>query len=74
VFKIAKSDYTVAVSKDLTTPYLEGITIGGELKVIYSPLDFEAGWQGCDHALCKGYQAHSAIQLGINIVMYAVTH
>ena len=44
------------------------------MKVIYSPFDLEAGWQGMDHPLAKAYAPDSALKLGINIVMYAMTH
>ncbi|MDP6355185.1 MAG: DUF4159 domain-containing protein, partial [Planctomycetota bacterium] len=59
---------------ELKTPYFEGITINGDLRVIYSPYDLEAGWQGSEHPLSRGYEPRSALQLGINIVMYAMTH
>jgi hypothetical protein len=44
------------------------------LKVIYSPIDLEAGWEGLDHPLARAYQPDSAIKLGVNIIMYAMTH
>ncbi len=55
-------------------PCLQGINIGGDLRVIYSPLDMEAHWQSCEHVLCRGYQMQSAIQIGFNIVVYSMTH
>ncbi|MDP6111450.1 MAG: DUF4159 domain-containing protein [Planctomycetota bacterium] len=77
VFKIGEVRYTPVVVKarpELKTPYFEGITINGDLRVIYSPYDLEAGWQGSEHPLSRGYEPRSALQLGINIVMYAMTH
>ena len=77
VFGIEEARYTPAVLKDkpgLIDPCLEGIAINGDLRVIYSPYDLEAGWQGCEHPLIRGYESFSAMQLGINIVMYAMTH
>jgi hypothetical protein len=77
VFKVTEAQYTPAVLKDkpdMKAPYLEGVSINGDIRVIYSPLDIEAGWQGCEHPLAKGYEPDSAMQLGINIAMYATTH
>jgi hypothetical protein len=46
----------------------------GDVKVIYSPLDLETGWQGMEHPLARAYQPDSAMKLGVNIIMYAMTH
>jgi hypothetical protein len=77
VFKIADVQYTPAVAKlkpGFSAPALEGISLGGDLRVLYSPFDLEVGWTGLDHPLAKGYLPDSAMQLGINIVVYAMTH
>ena len=77
VFKIAEAQYTPAVAKakpGLKGPYLEGVTIAGDLRVIYSPFDLEAGWTGLDHPLARAYESDSAMQLGLNLVVYAMTH
>ncbi|MCX7590887.1 MAG: DUF4159 domain-containing protein, partial [Kiritimatiellae bacterium] len=77
VFPVNEVQYTPAVLRerpDLKQPYLEGITVGGDLRVIYSPFDIEAAWQGCEHPLARGYEPHSGTELGINIIMYAMTH
>jgi hypothetical protein len=77
VFRVNEAQYTPAVwhaQKDLRKPYLEGITINGDLRVIYSPFDIEAGWSGCDHPLARAFESETANELGINIVMYSITH
>ena len=77
VFKVTEVQYTPAVTKtkpNLKAPYLEGVSIGGDLRVIYSPLDLEVGWTGLDHPLAKGFEPDSSMQLGMNIVVYAMTH
>ncbi len=77
VFRITEAQYTPAVAKakpTLTAPYLEGIAIGGDLRVVYSPFDLEAGWTGLDHPLAKAFEPDSAMRLGINLVVYAMTH
>ena len=77
VNKLTEAHYSTAVAAvkpDLKGPALEGITLNGDLKVIYSPFDLEAGWQGLDFPLAKSYAPESAVPLGVNIVMYAMTH
>ena len=77
VFRINEARYTPALTRaapDRKAPYLEGISIRGDIKVIYSPFDLEMGWQGMEHPLAKGYESESAMQLGVNIVMYSMTH
>jgi hypothetical protein len=74
---LATVRYTPAVvarHPELSAPVLEGIALGGDLRVIYSPYDLEAGWTGCEHPLCRGYESESATALGLNLVMYAATH
>lgn len=73
VFKIGQVKYASAV-QGMTAPALEGISVGGDLRVIYSPFDLEAGWQGCEHPLARAYAPESAMQLGVNVIMYAMTH
>jgi hypothetical protein len=77
VFKTAVAQYTPAVQRaapGLKAPALEAVSINGDLKVIYSPYDLEMGWTGLDHPLARGYEPESAAQLGVNLVMYSVTH
>jgi len=77
VFNLSSASYTPALATarpGLKEPYLEGIWLHGDLKVIYSPIDLEAGWEGLDHPLARAYQPDSAIKLGVNIIMYAMTH
>lgn len=77
VFDVKQVRYTTAVLReqpDLNVPFLEGITMNGDLRVIYSPFDMECAWLGADHPLARAYEPHSGMQLGINVVMYAMTH
>lgn len=76
-YKISKVEYTPAVQRlepKLDTPMLEGITLDGDLRVIYSKYDLGGGWQGSEHPQGKGYARGDALRLGINIVTYAMTH
>jgi hypothetical protein len=77
VFKVADAAYTPAAAAarpGLTQPYLEGISLNGDLKVIYSPIDLETGWQGLNPPLARAWQPDSALKLGVNIIMYAMSH
>ncbi len=76
-FAIVEAGYTSTVrlkSPNLKTPTLEGISLNGDLKVIYSPYDVESGWMGSEPPMSLGYDASTATRLGVNIVVYAVTH
>jgi len=77
VFTMTEARYAPAVLRlqpGLAKPVLEGITINGDLRVIYSPYDLECAWQGTEHPLARAYEPYSGMQLGINIIMYAMTH
>ena len=77
VFKMSQAQYTRPVQAQnpgLQAPALEGITLRGDLKIIYSPYDLEAGWEGLEHPLARAYEPASAVPLGVNIILYAVTH
>jgi len=55
-------------------PYLLGAAIEGDLRIIYSPYDLEAGWLEVYYPLMKGYESVSSQQLGMNIIIYVMTH
>jgi hypothetical protein len=53
---------------------LEGITIDGRLVVIYSKFDIGNGWEQFPHAYSYGLKDESALQIGTNVIVYAITH
>ena len=55
-------------------PYVLGVTIDGDLRVLYSPYDIEAGWLDAYYPLIRGYEPIYAQQLGMNIITYVMTH
>jgi len=55
-------------------PYLLGATIDGDLRVLYSPYDLEAGWLDAYYPLIRGYESIYAQRLGLNIITYVMTH
>jgi hypothetical protein len=77
VMPVQTASYTPAVAMrygQLTTPKLEGIAINGDIRVIYSPIDLEAGWEPAEYPMALAYQSDTATPLGMDILMYAATH
>ena len=76
-FAIKTVEYTQLVKtqqSDLNTPTLEGITIDGQVSVIYSPYSLSNGWEQLGFAYNRGYSDSDALRIGVNIFSYAVTH
>ena len=74
---IREVDYTPRVREDygpFTSPELEGVTIDGRLAVIYSKFDLGNGWEQFPHAYSYGLKDESALQIGANALVFAVTH
>jgi len=57
----------------LIPPRLEGIKLGGNYVVIYSPYGLAGGWEMSQTPFADGYEDPDAIKLGQNILMYAIT-
>lgn len=74
VGKVRYSPRVLAAQPGLDTPVLEGIAVGGDLRVIYSPIDLEAGWTGLDYPMAKAWMGDAPIKLGENLVLYVATH
>ena len=74
---IKQVEYTPRVREDfgeLKSPELEGITIDGRLAVIYSRFDLGNGWEQFPHAYSYGLKDESALRIGANALVFAVTH
>jgi len=81
LFDIKRVDYAPTLRKHMgkelgDQPLLFGLMVGEQkrLGVIYSPYDLEAGWNEVYYPLLRGYEPLSAQQLGMNIIVYAMTH
>jgi hypothetical protein len=75
--RIGAVDYSPVVkaqNEELNAPVLEGIKIDGQLAVVYSPLSLSNGWEQLGFAYNRGYADADAIQIGVNILSYALTH
>lgn len=56
-----------------TDPKLESAEIDGRYAVVYSPFGLAGGWEMSPNPYAHGYDADGSLQLGQNILMYAVT-
>jgi hypothetical protein len=54
-------------------PRLEGASLNGRLVVVYSPISLNVGWRLRPVPYAVAYQPKSALDLGVNTVMYAVS-
>lgn len=53
-------------------PRLQGVSVDGHLAVIYSPDGLACGWELAECPYCKGLMPQDAMQLGVNIISYAL--
>jgi hypothetical protein len=75
--EVRSVEYTPRVREDFgpfDTPELEGITLDGRLAVVYSKFDLGNGWEQFPHPYSYGLTDQSALQLGTNLIVYAITH
>ena len=74
---VREAVYTPLVTHELPAlkaPRLEGVSVDGELRVIYSPYDLQSGWAGADCPMTRGFAPETASALGLDLIVYALTH
>ena len=59
---------------DMTYPLIEGIGVGGTTSVIYSRYGLSCGWEVEDCKFCLGYDAETAVRIGVNALGYTLSH
>jgi hypothetical protein len=59
---------------NIGAPRLEVIEVEGTMPVIYSPLSMSAGWEQLPRAYNIGYADDDALKLGVNVLMYVISH
>ncbi len=78
LFKIEQVGYSSGLAQADPSlagrPQLWGMVVGGDLRIVYSPYDLEAGWLPARYPLMKGYDSASAERLGMNIIVHIMTH
>ena len=77
LYNVQQVQYTNTLEKDQGDKLggralLFGAKVGGRLAVLYSPYDLEGGWNEVRYPLSRGYQSESAMQLGCNLIMFAM--
>ncbi len=76
-FKISGVSYSEAVQAahpGLAQPYVKGLEIGGSVRVVLSPFGMGCSWQGVERPFAPALRPDSAVKLGVNILVYAMTH
>jgi hypothetical protein len=76
-YDIRQVEYTPRTREDfgeVNSPALEGISLDGRLAVLYSRFDLGNGWEQFPHPYSYGYSQRDALQIGTNLLVYAVTH
>ena len=58
----------------LHQPTMEAIESDGLLPVVYSHLSLSAGWEQLPRAYNVGYSDADSLKLGVNVLMYLVSH
>lgn len=58
----------------LKSPLIEAIEVDGTLPVLYSRLSMSAGWEQLPRAYNRGYADADSLKIGINLLMYSITH
>ena len=71
---VSYTPFLAQMQPELRTPALEGIEVSGMMNVIYSGYDIGCGWEMMEHPYALGYESKDALRLGLNILMYAITH
>lgn len=75
--KIGTVDYTPLVRAEkpgFAAPYLEGVTVDGRLVLVYSRFDLGNGWEQVPHPHTRGVAGADAFKIGINAIIYTMTH
>lgn len=76
-YDVGRVDYTPRSREDfgaLDAASLEGVALDGRLAVVYSRFDLGDGWEQFPHPYAYGYSEKDALQIGANLLVYAVTH
>ncbi|MHC4858711.1 MAG: DUF4159 domain-containing protein, partial [Planctomycetota bacterium] len=72
--EVRYSPLTTRERPGLKRPEMEGIQTDGVLRVLYSHYDLGNGWEGIDHPFTRGLKPGDALKVGVNAVVYAMTH
>ncbi|MBI2191370.1 MAG: DUF4159 domain-containing protein [Planctomycetes bacterium] len=68
------TDFVQQNQPDHHAPDLEGVEWNGVLAVIYSRYAFGSAWDGFERPYARGYKAEDALRIGLNAMVYAMSH
>ncbi len=71
---VGYSDYVGQLGEKPPALPLEGISLGGSTPVVYSPYGLGGGWRGFNHPFGRDIATADALGLGVNVVLYSMTH
>ena len=74
VQSVTYTSFLRAREPDLAVPAMEGVTLSGQLAVIYSRYGLVTAWDGQERPYALAYEPEDALRLGMNIMIYAMTH
>ncbi len=74
ITSVSYGEAVLAAMPGLAEPVLKGIEIDGSVRVILSPFGLGCSWQGIERPFAKVVKPESALRLGVNVVVYAMTH
>ena len=63
-----------ATLKDINAPMLEGLNVGEDTRVIYSRFGLGSGWDGQERPYAYEVLPNDALKMGVNIILYSMTH
>ena len=71
---VTYSSFVQANEPNLIAPALEAATLAGQAAIIYSRYGLGTTWDGQERPYALAYESEDALRLGMNILIYAMTH
>ncbi|MFW6189253.1 MAG: DUF4159 domain-containing protein [Planctomycetota bacterium] len=72
--EVRYADYVRSEGEQPPAHPLEGARLGGVTAVVYCPYGLGSGWRGFEHPFGRDVAPEDALKLGVNLVLYAMTH
>jgi hypothetical protein len=72
--KVSLAPFGKQLHPEIHSPQLMAIEMDGTIRVIYSPCSLSASWEQLPRAYDMGYSDDDSLKLGVNILMYVVSH